>query len=130
MEYNKVNNVINTIRNSEVICVYGMSFGDSDLTWKSEVFNWLKDDESHILVYFHYNDLRFEKHDSDDILNLEDDLKIDLLEKMGCIENYDNLMEQIIIPINKDLIDFTKYVIKNFPTKDKISKILIENKVN
>lgn len=130
MEYNKVNNVINTIRNSEVICVYGMSFGDSDLTWKSEVFNWLKDDESHILVYFHYNDLRFEKHDSDDILNLEDDLKIDLLEKMGCIENYDNLMEQIIIPINKDLIDFTKYVIKSFPTKDKISKILIENKVN
>ncbi len=118
MEYNKVNNVINTIRDSEVICVYGMSFGDSDLTWKNEVFNWLKADTSHILVYFDYNDFSFEKHDIDDILNLEDDLKISLLEKMGCTENYDDLMEQIIIPINEDLMDFTGYVIKNFKRKD------------
>lgn len=129
MEYNKVNNVINTIRNSEVICVYGMSFGDSDLTWKNEVFNWLKNDKSHILVYFDYNDLSFEKHDSDDILNLEDDLKISLLEKMGCTENYDDLMEQIIIPINEDLIDFTKYVTENFQTKESLKKRPIENAV-
>lgn len=122
MEYNKVRKVINTIRTSDVICVYGMSFGDSDLTWKSEVLNWLEDDESHILVYFDYNDLSFEKHDSDDILNLEDDLKIRLLEKMGCTENYDALMEQIIIPINEDLIDFTKYVAENFQTKESLKK--------
>lgn len=129
MDYNKVNNVINTIWNSEVICVYGMSFGDSDLTWKNEVFNWLKANDSHILVYFDYNDLSFEKHDSDDILNLEDDLKISLLEKMGCTENYDDFMEQIIIPINEDLIDFTEYVTENFQTKESLNKRPIENAV-
>lgn len=130
MNYNKVNNVIKTIRNSEVICVYGMSFGDSDLTWKNEVFNWLKTSQSNILVYFSYNDFSFEKHDSDDILNLEDDLKISLLEKMGCTENYDALMEQIVIPINEDLIDFTAYVIKNFQTKESLNKRPIEKHVN
>ena len=129
MDYNKVNNVINIIRNSDVICVYGMSFGDSDLTWKNAVFNWLKTNDSHFLVYFVYNDLSFEKHDSDDILNLEDDLKISLLEKMGCTENYDDLMEQITIPINDDLIDFTKYVTENFPTKESLNIRPIENAV-
>lgn len=38
-------------------------------------------------------------------------------------------MEQITIPINDDLIDFTKYVTENFPTKESLNIRPIENAV-
>lgn len=130
IEYNKVNSIINTIQNSNIICIYGMSLGDSDLTWKKEIFKWLANSKNHILVYFRYNDLSFAKHNSDDILNLEDDYKTEVLEKLGCTENIDELMEQIIVPINEDIIDFTTYVKENFATKESIKNRPIEGAMN
>lgn len=112
-EFNKVEQVEKAISNSDVICVYGMSFGESDLTWKKLILNWLKEASHHTLVYFFFNDLRFEKWEIDDILNTEDDFKITVLERMGCKDNYEQLMEQIIIPVNEDIMNFTDYVIKN-----------------
>lgn len=124
LEYNKVRKTKRIIAESDVICVYGMSFGDSDLTWKKEVLKWLKSDISNLLVFFYYNDYSFKKYDSDDILNLEDDFKEEVLEKMGCSENIEQLMEQIIIPVNEDLMDFDKYIKDTFQKRVNVNNKL------
>ena len=40
------------IKNSNIICVFGMSLGETDKTWWQRIGNWLKSDESHELVIF------------------------------------------------------------------------------
>lgn len=101
-----------TLSNSEVIVVYGMSFGNSDMTWKKYILNWLMKDKNHILFYFWHGDFKNQNLYIDDILNREDDLKKVLLNKMGCSINKDSLADQIVIPVNKDIMDFTDYVKK------------------
>ena len=40
------------IDNSDVIAIYGVSFGETDQLWWSRIIDWLKEDGSHILVLF------------------------------------------------------------------------------
>lgn len=40
------------IKNSRIICVWGMSLGDTDSTWWGEIAEWLKLDETRQLIIF------------------------------------------------------------------------------
>ena len=51
----RVNVASNTILESDVICVYGMSLGESDLTWKTLIVNWLDLMDGHLFVYDYEN---------------------------------------------------------------------------
>ena len=82
------------------------------MTWKKYILNWLMKDKNHILFYFWHGDFKNQNLYIDDILNREDDLKKVLLNKMGCSINKDSLADQIVIPVNKDIMDFTDYVKK------------------
>ena len=43
------------LNSSDVICIFGMALGDSDLTWKKELGGWLKENERHHLVYYKHS---------------------------------------------------------------------------
>ena len=46
---------IEYIQSSDIICALGLSLGDSDLTWKKTVADWLlNDSKEHHLIFFNY----------------------------------------------------------------------------
>lgn len=45
---------INTIRNANIICVFGMSFGKTDARWWKEIVSVLKGDRNKLLIIFSY----------------------------------------------------------------------------
>lgn len=48
--------VTSIINNSHVICVYGMSLGDTDKKWWEQIAKWLEKSEDHILVILSYEE--------------------------------------------------------------------------
>ena len=47
---------IKLIDNSSLICIFGMSVGETDKTWWKRIFNWLLSDTTRHLIIFYYND--------------------------------------------------------------------------
>lgn len=47
--------VIDTINGSNIICVYGMSIGETDKKWWSAIAKWLVQSERHVLVILKYD---------------------------------------------------------------------------
>ena len=101
----KVSQLIN---DSEIICIYGMSLGNSDNFWWGKILQWLKNSSNRYLVIFKYlgdeysntilsyQSLIKEDEDIDDFLTR---YKMDNQEK-------DRVSRQIIFSYNSDLFDF------------------------
>lgn len=96
------------INQSNVICVYGMSFGESDRTWINCICDWLLEKEQHHLIYFQYSEDVFSALHSDRKMDEEEDRKEELLKKMfSDAENRENVFEQVHIPVGFDIFDFS-----------------------
>ena len=54
VDLNRVEEASKSIEKADVICVFGMSLGDSDATWRDKIANWLQADENHHLFYYNY----------------------------------------------------------------------------
>lgn len=102
----RVASVANAIRTSDVLCVYGLSLGESDLTWRQMILSWLKKSSSHYLI-------AFSKKSSDEKATvmwkkqlLEEKAKQEFLNKIGCSEDeYEVLSEQISVPIGNNIFN-------------------------
>ena len=46
---------LSCIQSSNVVCVYGMALGDSDLTWRKILANWIVENNRHHLVYYKHS---------------------------------------------------------------------------
>lgn len=102
----RVASVANAIQSSDVLCVYGLSLGDSDLTWRQMILSWLKTSPSHYLVVFSkkYSDLEttvvWRKQ------AYEDEAKQEFLNKIGCSEDeYEALSYQVSVPIGSNIFN-------------------------
>lgn len=97
------------IDNSDIICVYGMALGSTDLTWKNNLVQWLLDSNFHMLFYFTYPLPCISNQNMDEKLDKEDELKESFLRKFDS-DNIDNLMSvknRIHIPVSRDLFDIS-----------------------
>lgn len=113
-DWQRVEQAKTYITYADAICVYGLSFGESDLTWKLEIIEWLKTDNSHHLFYYRHNDLEMKNWQVDDKLNQEDDFRIELLERLGCTESeMDELSDQVHIPIGHNIFNFKRIIEKD-----------------
>lgn len=89
----KANNII---QSSDLICVVGMSLGDSDLTWREAIASWLVDSEKHHLIYYDIELMRKKGLTAFDILMTEKRKKAEFLEKLTVKED---ISSQIHFPI-------------------------------
>lgn len=46
-----------TIDNSDVLCVFGLSLGDSDEMWRNRIRTWLVQSQDHQLIYYDYGSM-------------------------------------------------------------------------
>lgn len=107
-------NALADIKSSDVICAFGLSLGESDLTWKNAVSDWLLQDVKHHLVFYRYSSetgkiditQRFEdEHNTKK--SLIKTLYGDSLEKNDN-EKYNQLFEQIHSPRSQSILDLSK----------------------
>lgn len=59
---NRFNTAIETISRSDIICVFGMSLGDSDLIWRKQLAEWLVSEKEHHLVYYKHSNMMKRYH--------------------------------------------------------------------
>ncbi len=108
-----------TIFSSNVICIYGVSLGDTDKMWWEKIGNWLKESTSFLLI-IHYYDESY----SDDLHYMAKDImrneiKEKFLEKANLSDLYDSLSEKIIVRINADVFNYPKeFLFENIDNND------------
>lgn len=92
------------IKNASTICAYGISLGNSDLSWRNEIIEWLKADKGHHLFVYMYKFSKEKYFTVTEKLDIEDDAKEQLLSEWE-IENPNELFDQIHIPCGKNIFN-------------------------
>ena len=109
------------ISKSDIICVYGMALGDTDLMWKNLLVEWLHNSSHHLMFYFSYPPTDIPLQKRDEILDKEEELKKDLMQKLKIDSKQDlsTIINQIHIPVTKDLFDISTIDISSSVKSDK-----------
>ena len=106
------------IDSSDVICIYGMSLGKSDLSWTKQLKDWLLAHENNHLVYFVYDRREFNKSNWDAIIDEEEDRIASLLGKIcDSGDEMSRIFNQVHIPVGYDIFN-----IDNILTSEKRKK--------
>ena len=93
--------IINT---STIICIYGMSIGETDKIWWHRILSWLNNNKETQLIVFDY-DKDFTQSNHFDRLQKEDAL-IEKLSKYSTKIDVENLRDRIHLAIQKNIFEF------------------------
>lgn len=99
------------IESANTICTFGMSLGDSDLTWRNILIEWLKASEDNHLFIYQYKLSESKYRTVSEKMDIEEAEKERMLSKWG-VDESDSIFEQIHIPCGKNIFNIGK-VIKN-----------------
>ena len=97
---------LKTINKSSIICVFGMSLGDTDKTWWTTIGAWLKSDNHRLIIFAHNSkisekDLTYSKR-----FELEDIEKDHFMDLAGISETDRGIIEdRIFVYINSGLFN-------------------------
>ena len=94
------------IEESDVICIYGMSLGQSDQTWIKKIYDWLIANPKHHLIYYKYLNHQFSALHRNEMMDIEDYQRTELLKKLCGGNETESLENQVHIPIGYDIFDF------------------------
>lgn len=105
-DFTRVLKAQNMIKDSDVICVYGMSLGVTDDTWVQMLASWLLEDSAHHLIYYQYSTNTYQSWDIDEKMDEEDDRKQVLLKRLfQNKEDVDKVYARVHIPVGYDIFD-------------------------
>lgn len=93
------------ISDANIICVYGLSLGDTDLRWRNAIIEKLKREKDAHLFFFSYELMLKENLFSEQELNFEEDKKNDLLAKWNITDSKE-IFDRIHIPCGKKIFCF------------------------
>ena len=103
----------NVINNSDIICVYGFSFGQTDEMWVKLIADWLVADKAHHIVIFQYDKNDYSTFGADEIMDVEDEKKMHFMHRFkfvdengNILQTRANIMERIHIPIGYNIFNF------------------------
>ena len=101
------------IQTSDIICVYGMSLGNSDLIWKNALFDWVCANQSMHLFLYNYACSCLSYRTADERLDLEDDAKADILSRLGVKEeDKEQYLRKLHIPCGKNIFNIASAINK------------------
>jgi len=107
----RTENALDSIRQSDIICTYGMTLGKSDLTWRNSIISWLNDSDEHIFFCYDYDYAQMDVVLTDEKMEIENRAIKDLMTKWD--EDYEgtiscSIMKQIHIPIGNNIFRFKR----------------------
>lgn len=100
---NIVKNAKQMIDQSQIICIFGMSIGETDRLWWQYICTWMRKDRTRRLVIFIKtpNDSRYQ------ILRGEESVKCKLRNNSGMLEEvWNKIKKQIYVKCNPHIFDF------------------------
>lgn len=106
------------IQSSDIICVFGMSLGLTDVRWKNELTKWLLENENHqLFFYWHEYTVLYGLTLPERIAKMND-AKIAFLENVMQLdeETSDKLLKQIHVPCCSNIFNLND-VIEGPPTR-------------
>ena len=95
----RVSSAVNAINGSDCICVFGMSLGESDLSWKKAIAKWLIESTNHHIIYYDYDAMMKEKLAPHEIMRIVLLKKEELASKLNI--DYETVKSQLHIPVCK-----------------------------
>ena len=95
------------IKKSDVLCIYGLSLGDSDLMWRKAICDWMLDDpQHHKFLYIHEVSSK-KLSQADERMDYEEDIKGSIFKSWGIESRYIcPFSSQLHIPVSKNIFDF------------------------
>lgn len=95
---------------SHIICIFGMSIGNTDKMWWEEIADWLTQSECNkLIIYYKGFDNELKKRFPSNTIRLNNKLKKEILEKGGIDINnshFDDLKNRIFISYNSNIFNF------------------------
>lgn len=102
------------IEDSHIICIFGMSIGNTDKMWWEEIVKWLNESENNkLIIYYKDHNNELERKLPVNIIRLNNRIKREILEKGGAnIKNLDidQVKERIFIAYNSQIFRFKEIV--------------------
>ena len=108
----RIQSAKSAIANANYICVFGLSLGLSDLTWRETIVSWLNQSVFNQLFVYDYSAYEKIELDDDERLDAEQDLKSELFSEWG-IEISSPLWKQIHMPCGNRIFNYRE-VIENY----------------
>lgn len=108
----KTENVIDMINKSHIVCIFGMSIGNTDKMWWEELIKWLGSNESNKLVIFWkgYEDV-LKKRLPSTMIRLNEKLRREIYQKgkgKNDEGNYSKIKDRIMISYNASIFSLPK----------------------
>lgn len=120
----RIDDALELIYKSDIICTYGLSLGDSDLMWKNALRNWLVANDSRHLIYYQYIDKNFSLWHRDLIMDEEDKLRDDFLNRLVTNEEEkDSIENRVHIPVGYNIFDIPS-AIESGKRKESLSLVI------
>lgn len=95
------------IKKSDVLCVYGLSLGDSDLMWRKAICDWMIDNPLHHVFLYIYEASSKKLSQADERMDYEEYLKENIFKSWGIESRYIcPFSSQLHIPVSKNIFDF------------------------
>ncbi len=101
---NRVRQTLSCIEDADTICVFGMSLGLSDLTWRNTIIEWLEKSVNRHLFLYDYEQSLKKYTTISDRMNCEDDAKKTKLTEWG-VENMDKIIDRLHIICGRSIFN-------------------------
>lgn len=105
----RISSAISEINNANTICIYGMSLGDSDLTWRNKLIDWLRNSSSNHLFIYDHSLVDYRTDIIHKRMAIEEKAKIQLLENWS-VSEYDNFFNRLHIVCGRNIFNISQYV--------------------
>ena len=106
------------LKNAGIICIYGMSLGESDLTWRNLLFDLLDNEHDlHVFIY-QYDLVGMTGLTADERLDVDEQRKRKLFDAWG-VQHKEYYMDRIHIPCGHNIFNVEKAIMKTSANEKK-----------
>lgn len=98
---------------SGYICVYGMSFGDTDRTWWKEIVSWLSEQETHRAILFVYDSRGYSASAQQKLRKIKKWKEFFLSQADTPPELAVRIEKQMVVIVNSEIFKFDEIELKN-----------------
>lgn len=106
------------IFSANYLCLFGLSLGISDLSWRDKIIEWLTNDSEHQLFIYNYSLYKKINLDDDERLDEEEECKNKLFTSWN-IKSTEQLLEQVHMPCGNKIFNYIE-IINQYLIKKKI----------
>ena len=117
-DINRVNQAIDFIDNADTICVYGMSLGVSDLTWRKKLIDWLKSSSNNHLFLYDYALSNVNYQSIPNRMDIEKNAKLRKLAEWG-VEDIDSFFERFHIICGRNIFNIEDAIERGILIKER-----------